>query len=239
MKTGHDQTMTGSSTIESLKEELFAAFAAGTSSKPFVVAQLGQSLDGRIATLSGESKYINGPSALTHLHRLRAEVEAVVIGVGTALADDPLLTVRRCTGKSPARIIIDPSGRMPDSAQVLREDGTRRIIVRHSTARFHNGTETMVLDRDEDGFPPQKIIQELGKLGFSRILIEGGANTISRFIDAGCVDHLHLLIAPVILGSGKPGLSLKPIEHLSQALRPQIKTYALEEGEMLFDVKLR
>ena len=77
-----------------------------------VVGQIGQSLDGRIATESGHSKYINGPAGLTHLHRLRALVDAVVIGVGTAIADDPQLTVRRVSGQQPARVVIDPKGRL-------------------------------------------------------------------------------------------------------------------------------
>ncbi|MEL6128139.1 MAG: RibD family protein, partial [Pseudomonadota bacterium] len=83
------------------------------SGEPVVVAQLGQTLDGRIATVTGASKYINGHSALDHLHRLRAHVDAVVVGVGTAIADDPQLTVRRVDGQSPARVVIDPRGRMP------------------------------------------------------------------------------------------------------------------------------
>src|ERR1044071_4782095 len=93
-------------------DALFAPFEAGTTDRPFVIAQLGQSLDGRIATLSGDSKYINSASALDHLHRLRAQVDAVVVGVGTVVADDPQLTVRRVAGRSPARVVIDPRGRM-------------------------------------------------------------------------------------------------------------------------------
>src|SRR5690606_42113729 len=79
---------------------------------PFVVAQLGQSLDGRVATATGESKWINRDAALDHLHRLRACVDAVVVGIGTVLADDPMLNVRRVPGLHPARVIIDPGGRL-------------------------------------------------------------------------------------------------------------------------------
>src|ERR1700754_3479338 len=95
-------------------EALFGPLRAGRADSLMVVGQLGQSLDGRIATETGHSHYVNGPSGLAHLHRLRALVDAVVVGVGTALADDPQLTVRRVSGPQPARVVIDPNGRLPD-----------------------------------------------------------------------------------------------------------------------------
>src|SRR5262249_59875864 len=93
-----------------------------------IVGQLGQSLDGRIATNSGHSKYINCEAGLDHLHRLRALMDAVVIGGGTALADDPQLTVRRVFGPNPARGILDPPGRLGPNARVLTDDGTRPLV---------------------------------------------------------------------------------------------------------------
>src|SRR5207253_8868900 len=93
------------------------------------VGQLGQSLDGRVATETGHSHYINGPAGLNHLHRLRALVDAVVVGIGTALADDPQLTVRRVAGPQPARVVIDPRGRLPSGAKLLAQDGTRRLVL--------------------------------------------------------------------------------------------------------------
>src|SRR6185503_16294491 len=110
-------------------EALFGPLRAGKVDDVVVVGQLGQSLDGRVATPTGHSHYINGPSGLDHLHRLRALVEAVVIGIGTALADDPQLTVRRVSGPPPVRVVIDPDGRLPRSARLLANDGVRRIIV--------------------------------------------------------------------------------------------------------------
>src|SRR5262245_15144180 len=96
-------------------EALFGPLRRGRVDDVMAVGQLGQSLDGRIATPSGHSHYINGPAGLAHLHRLRALVDAVVIGVGTALADDPQLTVRRVSGPQPVRVVIDPNGRLPVS----------------------------------------------------------------------------------------------------------------------------
>ncbi len=207
--------------------------------RPFVVAQLGQSLDGRIATLTGESQWINCESALDHVHRLRAAVDAVIVGVGTVIADDPRLNVRRVEGRNPARVVIDPSGRLPPSARCLADDGSRRILVQANGAEAPSGIEALRLAREDGRLPPRAIIAALHELGLRTFLIEGGANTISSFLDAGAVDRLHVLVAPVILGSGKPGLSLTPIASLAQALRPATDVHVLSGGDVLFDCNLR
>src|SRR5712691_3596557 len=116
-------------------EALFGPLRAGNIDNLLVFGQMGQSLDGRVATESGHSHYINGRSGLEHLHRLRAVADAVVIGVGTALADDPQLTVRRVRGPHPARVVIDPRGRLPDSARMFAADGVRRLVVTTENAR--------------------------------------------------------------------------------------------------------
>ncbi|MEZ5856357.1 MAG: RibD family protein [Hyphomicrobiaceae bacterium] len=215
---------------------------AQSADRPFVVAQLGQSLDGRIATLSGESRWINNHAALVHVHRVRAAVDAVVVGVGTVIADDPLLNVRHVEGPNPARVVIDPSGRMHVAARCLAaEDGVRRIVVRAqgSAGTLPDGVEVLVLERGEDGqLSPSAVRDALYALGLKTFLIEGGAGTVSGFVDAGAVDRLHMLVAPVILGSGKPGLAMKPIQRLSEALRPTTDVYVLEDGDVLFDCDL-
>ncbi|MDP4006173.1 RibD family protein [Methylobacterium sp. NEAU K] len=217
---------------------VFAAFETGTAQRPFVVAQLGQSLDGRIATPSGDSKYINLCPALDHLHRIRARVDAVVVGIGTVIADDPLLTVRRVEGASPARIVLDPSGRIPPSARFLAEDGVRRLVVCRTDATVPPSAESVRME-DETSFCPRAVIARLGALGFRRILVEGGARTVSAFIDAGAIDRLHLMVAPMLMGSGRSGLDLRPISALSEAMRPVTRSYHLGEGEVLFDCDLR
>ncbi len=220
----------------------FRHFGDGSSQAPFVVAQLGQSLDGRIATVTGHSFYINGDGALDHLHAIRAHVDAVVVGIGTILADDPQLTVRRVAGRSPARVVIDPNGRLPSSARVLRDDGVRRLVMRRPGrgARLPSDVEDIVLDCPEDGpVAPRDILKALARAGFARILLEGGARTVSGFLDAGCIDRLHILMAPVLIGSGKQGLDLPVIENLDDALRPETSAYLLEGGDVLFDCDLR
>jgi diaminohydroxyphosphoribosylaminopyrimidine deaminase / 5-amino-6-(5-phosphoribosylamino)uracil reductase len=208
--------------------------------RPFVVAQLGQSLDGRIAIESGESRWINGQSALVHVHRVRAAVDAVVVGVGTVAADDPLLNVRHVAGRNPARVVIDPHGRLPQGARcLLGEDGCRRVVVRATEGPLPKGVEELRVQWDNGRLDPTCIIGGLFRLGLKSMLIEGGAHTVSAFLAARALDRLHVLVAPVILGSGKPGLQLPPIARLADALRPPADVHVLNDGDVLFDCDLR
>lgn len=216
-----------------------ARIVAAPRDRPFVVAQLGQSLDGRIAIESGESKWINKQAALVHVHRIRAAVDAVVVGVGTVAADDPLLNVRHVSGRSPARVIIDPMGRLPASAKCLGDDGCRRIVVRAVDAPLPTGVEVLRIADIDRRLCPNAIVDGLFRLGLAKVLIEGGANTVSGFIAAGALDRLHVLVAPVILGSGKTGLALPPIAHLADALRPETDVHVLDDGDVLFDCDMK
>ena len=205
-----------------------------------VIGQLGQSIDGRIATPSGHSHYINGPAAIAHLHRLRALVEAVVIGVGTARADDPLLTVRRVAGRSPARVVIDPQGRLGADARLFADDGCRRLVVTRPDAAWHHpsAVERVAVAPDDSGrLAPAQIVEALAALGLQRLLIEGGAFTVSRFLQAGCLDRLHIAVAPLLIGSGPTGLTLDPIDRLDAALRPPTHCHRLGE-DLLLDIDL-
>jgi diaminohydroxyphosphoribosylaminopyrimidine deaminase / 5-amino-6-(5-phosphoribosylamino)uracil reductase len=207
--------------------------------RPFVVAQLGQSLDGRIATVTGESQWINGSGGLDHLHRLRALVDAVVVGAGTVAADDPMLTVRRVPGHNPARVVIDPAGRVPLSARCLAPDGARRIVITSREFKGAAGVEVITPSHANGKISCVEIAGALFSRGLKRLLIEGGAATVSAFIDARAVDRLHVLVAPVILGSGKNGLELQAIAGLDEARRPKVRTYQLAGGDVLFDCDMR
>jgi diaminohydroxyphosphoribosylaminopyrimidine deaminase / 5-amino-6-(5-phosphoribosylamino)uracil reductase len=169
---------------------------------------------------------------------LRAAVDAVVVGIGTALADDPQLTVRRCAGRNPARIVIDPRGRLPATARMLNPDGARRLIVSAQPRTGPaTGIETLVLPADDGRIAPAAILSALSQSGFRRVLIEGGAETISRFLTAQCLDRLHIVVAPIILGSGRPSFALPVIEKVDDALRPRVRVHQLD-GEVLYDCDL-
>ena len=218
---------------------IFDPLRTGARDAMMVVGQLGQTLDGRIATITGQSKYINGPVGLTHLHRLRAVVDAVVVGVGTATADNPRLNVRLIPGPNPARVVIDPKSRLEPDALVWSNDGTRRIVIVADQVKANTppGVESIALQSTEGKLAPADILKALFDRGLKRILIEGGADTVSRFMQAGCLDRLHVIVAPIIMGSGRPGFSLPAIEHMDQAVRIKMHPHSLED-EMLFDCDL-
>jgi diaminohydroxyphosphoribosylaminopyrimidine deaminase / 5-amino-6-(5-phosphoribosylamino)uracil reductase len=215
------------------------AIAASDPQEPYVVAQLGQSLDGRIATPTGASKYINGPGALDFLHLVRASVDAVVVGIGTVLADDPQLTVRRVPGRSPTRVIIDPNGRLPKQANCLCRDGSETYVISTRQNYDSSAPRTLCVAGGPGGIEPQHIIEALFQAGLRRVLIEGGANTVSRFLAAGAIDRLYLLVAPILLGSGQAGIMLPPIDQVDEALKPETRLYRLEGGDVLFDCCLK
>lgn len=214
--------------------QLLAIFRPLLRDGALVIATLGTSIDGRIATDNGHSHYINGAAALMHLHRLRAVVDAVVVGANTVERDNPQLTVRRCSGSSPARVILDPHGRLDLSQRLFRDTSAPTIIVREAAKGAAHGVDTINLPCDADGIAPTALLREFTARGWRRVLIEGGGVTVSRFLAARVVDRLHVAVAPLIIGSGRPGFTLKSIESLTQALRPRVRHFSLGD-DVLFD----
>ena len=211
---------------------------ARRSGRPVVFAQIGQSLDGRVATVSGDARDISGPDGLAHLHRLRALADAVVIGVRTALHDAPRLTVRLAQGPNPARVVIDPQGRLPDTAPALAEDGARRLVIQSVDRPRPAGVEVLHLPAQDGWIAPRDIATALKGAGLAHLLIEGGGITIRGFLEAGLLDRLHVAVAPLIIGAGPSSLTTAPVARLADALRPETHVHALG-AEVLFDCALR
>ena len=220
-------------------QDRFGPLRHGVVDDLMVVGQMGQSIDGRIATESGHSKYINGPAGLDHLHQLRALVDAVVVGVGTAVTDDPQLTVRRVSGPSPVRVVIDPRGRLSAAARLLVDDGIRRMVIVGHDAEpaLPAGIDVIRVDLKSGRAAPAAILGVLAARGLRRVLIEGGGRTVSTFLAAGCLDRLHIVTAPMLLGAGQPSIALPPVERADEALRPPVRAHLLTD-EVLFDVDL-
>ncbi len=209
---------------------------AQPTSETFVTAQIGQSLDGRIATPEGDAKDISGRDGLAHLHRLRAMSDAVVIGVETALHDNPRLTVRLARGNNPTRVVIDPTGRMPNDVGLMKDSTTKCVVIQSTDTPRPSHVEVIRLPRTE-WICPSHILNALRKYGMQRILIEGGGVTIARFLEAKLLNRLHVTVAPLLIGAGPQGLTTSPIAKLDEALRPHTEVYSLG-SDVLFDCML-
>lgn len=218
--------------------------------RPWAVAQLGQSLDGCIATATGDSCFVTGPQSLDHLHRLRALCDAVLVGAGTVAMDDPQLTTRRVPGPSPVRVVLDPSARLDGQARVLREDAAPTLWLcdsRHAeTARRRrtaSGAEVLAIDGLLDEARPgpalrlELAFRAMAERGLGVVLVEGGGVTVSRCLEAGLLDRLHLVVAPVIIGAGRRGLQFPGPSRMADCLRPASRRWSLGE-DLLWDVDL-
>lgn len=201
-----------------------------------IVAHLGQSLDGRIAAVNGASRWITGPEDVLHNHRMRALCDAVVVGASTVCYDDPRLTVRGIAGTSPVRVVIDPKRRLTRDYKIFSDNEVETLLLCQASAcdegELH-GHARVIGVREEDGrLSPGAIIDALEDEGLNRIFIEGGGMTISRFLEAGALDRLQIAVAPVILGSGRPSISLPEIDTIADSLRPPMRQFRLGDDTL-------
>jgi diaminohydroxyphosphoribosylaminopyrimidine deaminase/5-amino-6-(5-phosphoribosylamino)uracil reductase len=207
-------------------EDIYAEFGRPGPEGPRVVAHLGSSLDGRIATASGHSSFVTGQENLLHMHRLRALADAVLVGAGTVAHDDPQLTVRLVAGRSPLRVILDPDRRLQQHHRVFGEIPPATLLL----CRTELITDEKLGDAEVLGLPsftPAAVLGELSRRGVRSLFVEGGGQTVSWFLQAGCLDQLQICIAPVIIGSGRPSLALPAIATMAEALRPATRTLAM------------
>ena len=223
---------------------LFAPLLAPPSASDgcVVVGRLAQTLDGRIATLSGSSQWIGGHGDILHTHRLRALCHAVVVGAGTVRHDDPRLTTRECAGPSPVRVVLDTERRLGAEPRVFGDDGPPTLVACAADAPGPDrlgAAEVVRLPRDPTGggLHLPSLLRLLAARGLPRVFVEGGGVTVSRFLAAGCLDRLHVTVAPVLLGSGIPAFTLPAAARIADGLRFRWTPHALGE-DMLFDIAL-
>ena len=193
--------------------------------KKLVIAQIGQSLDGRIALNNGNSHYINNPNSIIYLHCLRSISDAIIVGSNTIKKDNPLLTTRKIEGSNPKRIIIDGSLSLKNNYKIFN-DGNENIIFTKSHKKV-NLNNTTIIRLKEKNFTKNLIVQ-LKKLKYKKILVEGGSKTISELINNKYIDILQFMIAPILIGSGINSLNLKEISNLNKAIRPKYNFNELE-----------
>jgi len=193
---------------------------------PFVQLKLAQSLDGKIATRSGDSKWISGEDSRIEVHRLRRRFAAILVGVNTVIHDDPLLTVRHVEGPNPVRLVLDGHGRVPLERRMFSDSG--RTIV--ATAVMPKGKETSLRERGVEVWrlpsgngkvDLQALLSRIAKEGLDSLLIEGGGETAAAFLEASLVDKVSFFIAPLIIGgrAAIPAVSGEGVAQVADALR--------------------
>ena len=168
------------------------------------------SLDGKIATASGKSKWITGEIARNKSHQLREENDAILVGINTVLADDPQLNVRGIVdGKSPIRIVLDSKGRIPTKSQVFKNDGVPVIIFKGNKASrkiWPKLSDLKIVEAPSETPEILWVLTELRKFGIKKLLVEGGSMIHASFLRSHCVNNIALFVAPKIIG-GQDSLS--------------------------------
>jgi diaminohydroxyphosphoribosylaminopyrimidine deaminase/5-amino-6-(5-phosphoribosylamino)uracil reductase len=223
--------------------ELYLPISSATAARPITIGHLGQSLDGFIATHSGDAICVTGPDNILHLHRLRALCDAVVVGAATVAVDNPRLTTRLVTGSNPVRVILDPACRLPLDHTVFNDQAARTLRAcaagsAAAAAARSRGEDTLEVQSQDGALDLKDLLRQLHGLGCSRIFVEGGGVTVSNFLHAGLLDRLHIAVAPLFIGDGRPAIRLPPQIRLQDCLRLQPRIYSAG-SDILFDCDLR
>jgi diaminohydroxyphosphoribosylaminopyrimidine deaminase/5-amino-6-(5-phosphoribosylamino)uracil reductase len=176
--------------------------------RPYVHAKWAMSLDGKIATRTGDSKWISGEASRRRVHQLRGRMDAIVVGIGTALADDPLLTTRPPGPRTATRIVLDSRGRLPIRARLAQTTGDAPLLIATSgpidpqrAAELRGvGVEIIEVPAQQERVGILALLDELGRRRMTNLLVEGGGAVLGSFLDAGAIDEVHVFIAPILIG---------------------------------------
>ena len=209
--------------------------------RPLVVMKVAMTLDGKVATSTGDSQWISGEDSRARSHRWRAELDAVVVGIGTALADDPLLTARvDAVPRQPHRVVFDSEARLPLDSKLVRstDEATLTVICGRAAGRRPvealkaAGAEVIVVAGQNEGARVGAALDELGSRGIQSLLLEGGPHLAGAFLDAGEIDIAHTFIAPILAGgrNAKAPVEGQGVERIAAAY-PAISTDVERIGE--------
>ena len=229
-----------SETGEELNRAFFSFHRLG---RPFVHLKMAQSLDGRIAAQDGGARWISDETARRMVHHLRGFYDAALIGRGTAVADDPELTVRLARGRNPRRIILDSSLAIPETARILRLPDPEKTTIMHTDRADSRKAEILhscgaeLISINADSLSLNQVLAALGERGIQSVLVEGGAGVFSSFLREGLWDRLSVFIAPVILGGGVNAVSGLGITTMDQALRFTGGSFRRVGSQILFEVQ--
>lgn len=230
--------------------DLYAPLLFGESDTPLVVGHLGQSLEACIATASGDSVAMTGPSNHRHLHRMRALCDAIVVGGNTAAQDDPRLNTRLVPGTNPVRVIIDPDLRLGDSLVLMDDGEAPTLIVCKDTALKADPTglaaalkgkthcAVIAISSLDGELPLPELFKALHRRGLQHVFVEGGGITVSRCLQVGVLDRLHVATSATLVGEGHGALRLPPVPSMAEAFRPHYRLFRMGD-DVLWDLDVR
>ncbi|HEX2222208.1 MAG TPA: GTP cyclohydrolase II [Candidatus Limnocylindria bacterium] len=232
--------------LDTKARRLGHAIDPGASPRPLVTVHYAQTLDGRLATRTGDSQWISGEPSLRLAHGLRASHEAVAVGIGTVLADDPRLTVRLVPGASPLRIVVDSALRVPPRARLLTDGAAPTLVAttRHAAAARRRaieatGVEVLTVDATADGrVDLAALLDELGARRISSLLVEGGASLITAMLRGQHVHRLVVSIAPMVVGDGIEAVGDLDVHRLRDALTFRSARFSQVGPDVVFDGEL-
>jgi diaminohydroxyphosphoribosylaminopyrimidine deaminase/5-amino-6-(5-phosphoribosylamino)uracil reductase len=196
--------------------------------EPFVILKIASTLDGKIATQHGESRWITGEKSRRFVHRLRNESDGILVGIGTILKDDPLLTARVKAGRDPFRIILDSRLRIPEKAKVIEENPDKTILATTELAPKDKlkslekkGVRALILDTIDGKINLRSLLKRLGEMEMMSLLVEGGSEINGSFLTLGLVDKMFLFLSPKLLGGDQsPGIfGGRGMERLEDSVR--------------------
>jgi diaminohydroxyphosphoribosylaminopyrimidine deaminase / 5-amino-6-(5-phosphoribosylamino)uracil reductase len=219
------------------------------SKRPFVTVKFAQSLDGRIATATGDSRWISGPASRRFAHKLRREHDAILVGIGTVLSDDPQLTVRLLKGRDPLRVVVDSKLRIPLDSRILADGAAKGTLVatamssdtKRVRAIQNAGAEILHVPktRKGSGIDISRLLEMLKRRGIASVLVEGGKAIITSLLKARSVDRLVVIIAPKIIGRGTEAIGDLGISEVGKALTlSSVKIRKLDD-DIIFDARLK
>ncbi len=215
---------------------------------PYTSLKIAQSLDGKIATSTGESKWITSETSRRYVHHLRKQSDAVLVGVGTVLADDPELTVRYIdTDRQPIRVVLDSQCRLPLNSKLVTSanKGVARTIIYTSTTApekkvqslLQNNVEVVSVESSLNGLDIAQVMHHLGSIRIMNLLVEGGSSIFASFIKSGFADRLYMFIAPLIIGGGTPKSSIGDINTVQLISAPRLT--GMSSAQMGDDILLK
>ena len=223
--------------------EKFLHFAV--SRRPFVLLKLALSLDGRLATGCGDSQWITGARSRQLSHRLRYEYDAILVGIHTVLQDDPSLDVRWRRRNSITKVVLDSQLRTPPDARLFDSGGPVIIFHHRDAARSRKAVlrkraDLLAVARQEDGLDWNAILGELGRIGVSSLMVEGGAQVAASLLKAGLAQKLNLFYGPKIIGcEGQPAVGSLPVQRLAQAIPARIHRVRRLDSDVLVEAYLQ